>query len=506
MPVPGPTDVVDGVADRRREFLASAPHFDSDDDLLNTVFARRWESFAANLVRTDRGWLVTEFHQPGPGRAHGTVNAAAGHHIMEGRWLGDPQLIDDYVRFWYTAPEAEPHRYTEWIAWAAVESARLQDRWDVVSPLLSGMAHNFEAWHENLHPSGLYWAHDLADAMEFSISGDGLRPTINAYLYGNAAAISELATRTGDAALSHRFSEISDGLARRIVDDLYDPELGLFVTLPLGSLDDDAYLREASAERRMPSALSAVRPPSARQVVPARRVRELAGFVPWYFGITDDRIDAAGAVHQLADPDGFFGSYGLRTAEARHPRYRFAVASDLPRFLCRWNGPTWPFATSQVLTALSGLARQGRRDEHGELFVRLLRQYASSHLERDGEYRLDEDIDPDRGGWLTRAYRLEHEPERADIGRDYQHSTFADLVLSGLMGISHRDGVLRVDPLPAIRALGRVHVSNLRIARHDVDVTCDPATGMRLTVDRIVTARADIGALEVLVRGQAAGG
>ena len=31
---------------------------------------------------------------------HNTIVAPAGHHIMEGRWLRDDTVIDDYARFW----------------------------------------------------------------------------------------------------------------------------------------------------------------------------------------------------------------------------------------------------------------------------------------------------------------------------------------------------------------------------------------------------------------------
>jgi hypothetical protein len=33
---------------------------------------------------------------------HNTIVAPAGHHIMEGRWLRDDTIIDDYARFWRT--------------------------------------------------------------------------------------------------------------------------------------------------------------------------------------------------------------------------------------------------------------------------------------------------------------------------------------------------------------------------------------------------------------------
>jgi hypothetical protein len=480
------------------EILAAAPQLRCGDDELTAVFRRRWESFAHDVVRTPRGWVVTEFRQPGPGRAHGTVNAAAGHHILEARWLNRTEVVEDYLRFWFGAPEAEPHRYTEWIAWAAAEHARLHRAWDVVGGLLPGMLRTFRAWEDDsLHPSGLYWAHDLADAMEFSVSGDGLRPTINGYQFGNARAIAEIAGRAGDGETAARFAGIAERLRRVVVDRLYDERLELFTTIPMSPDGDAAYLATAGVDRRLPAGYRAAEVPGRPPVPGARDVRELAGFVPWYFGLPGDEVDPGPSVAQLRDPDGFAGPYGLRTAERRHPRYGFEVeGAELPRFLCRWNGPTWPFATSQTLTALARIARQTDDEGHGRLFLDLLRQYAGSHLV-DGEYWLDEFLDPDTGTWIARDWRLRNDPAKASVGRDYNHSTFADLVLAGLLGLGVDDDSVVVDPLPAAAELGWFEVSGLVLAGVEVAVGWSPAGGLALSAGGAVARRAGLGELRV---------
>jgi hypothetical protein len=37
------------------------------------------------------------------GGIYGNINAAAGHHITEGRWLRDPRFMDGLIRFWIGA-------------------------------------------------------------------------------------------------------------------------------------------------------------------------------------------------------------------------------------------------------------------------------------------------------------------------------------------------------------------------------------------------------------------
>lgn len=483
------------------EILRAVPEFRCGDELLTRVSRHRWESFARNVVPTPRGRLITEFRQPGPGRAHGTVNAAAGHHILEARWLRRTDVVDDYLGFWYRAPEAEPHRYTEWIAWAAREYARLHRAWSPVGELLPGMIAAFEAREaDSLHPSGLYWAHDLADAMEFSVSGDGLRPSINSYQFGNADAIAELARRRGDEATAARFERTREGIRRLVLDRLYDAELGLFATIPMSPDGEAAYVATADAERRMPPEYRERPLPGREEVSPDRAARELIGFLPWYFGLPGADIDPAPAVAQLADPEGFAGPFGLRTVEHRHPRYGFEVASTLPRFLCRWNGPSWPFATSQTLTALARIARARRDPADGALFLELLRQYAASHLDADGDYWLDEDLDPDTGAWLARDWRRRNDPDKALVGRDYNHSTFADLVFAGLLGVDVDEGGIAIDPLGAASGLGWFEVRGLLLAGVEVGISWSPEAGLRLSADGTTAHRPDLGFLRTETR------
>lgn len=484
--------------DHSADILGAAPEFRCGDATVTRVFRHRWESFAANVGRSDTGWVVTEFHQPGPGRAFGTVNAAAGHHILEARWLRRVDVAEDYIRFWFQSVDAEPHRYTEWIAWAALEFARLHRSWESAIDVLPGMIATFEAWDaDSRHPSGLYWAHDLADAMEFSVSGDGFRPSINSYQFGNAVAIAAIARRAGDISTAERFERTSDELRRLVLDRLLHPDLDFFATIPLSDDGEDAYVATADAERRMPRPYARLDPPSWPEVTPDRTARELIGYLPWYFGLPGDAVDPRPALSQLSDPDGFAGPHGLRTVERRHPRYGFDVRTTAPRFLCRWNGPSWPFATSQTLTALARIARDTGDESAGAQFVELLKQYAASHLEPDGSYWLDEDLDPDTGAWLTRDWRRQHDVERASIGRDYQHSTFADVVLSGLLGIAVGDEGLTVNPLPAASAFGWFEVTGLIIAGVSVDLDWAADRGFTLSAGRETVHRVDLGPLSI---------
>jgi hypothetical protein len=148
---------------------------------------------------------------------------------------------------------------------------------------------------------------------------------------------------------------------------------------------------------------------------------------------------------------------------------------------CQWNGPIWPFQTTQVLLGLANLLH----DYHQNVvtrddYWRLLRQYAAMHA-RDGRLDLEEDYDPATGRPIVGLARSHH----------YFHSGFVDLVMTGLIGIRPReDDMLEVDPLlPTGRALGWFRVQDVPYHGHRIAVTWD-ATGRHFGV-RGLTVQVD---------------
>ena len=85
----------------------------------------------------------------------------------------------------------------------------------------------------------------------------------------------------------------------------------------------------------------------------------------------------------------------------------------------------------------------------------MLHQYAASHkrILDDGTIKdwIDENMHPYSGIWEAREeLRADSwNPQRGgyERGKDYNHSTFCDLVLSGLFGIEYKEGVLTAHPL-----------------------------------------------------------
>ena len=85
----------------------------------------------------------------------------------------------------------------------------------------------------------------------------------------------------------------------------------------------------------------------------------------------------------------------------------------------------------------------------GDFFELLLRYAGCHYIERDGgrEMWIDENLDPFTGEWLARKKMIEAGRDDWDRGIDYNHSTFCDLIISGLAGISVSECGATVSPL-----------------------------------------------------------
>jgi hypothetical protein len=386
------------------------PFFECPDKSFEQIYYFRWWTFRKHLKHTPDGFVFTEFlDKVGHSGKYNTISCALGHHIYEGMWLRDKRYIDEYARFWYTGNEGnlQPHfhKYSNWGTWALYRRYLVnQDKAFIVS-LLDAFMHDFEMWTtEQGLDNGLYWQYDVRDGMEESISGSrrdkNFRPPLNSYMYANALAISKVAKMAGKGNISKEYARKAEKLRALIHELTWDKEAEFFkVRHPNGMLAD---------------------------------VREEIGFIPWYFNLPKSGYERAWL--QFINPKGFKAPMGITTAERRHPQFRSHGVGT-----CEWDGAVWPYATSQTLVALANVLRNYEQSivSKADYFDALL-TYAKSHRYRGKPY-IGEYLDEINGQWLK--------PD-SDRSRYYNHSTFCDLIITGLVGlVPQENDTLIVEPL-----------------------------------------------------------
>ena len=383
---------------------AEIPFFECPDREVEEMYYYRWWSFRKHLEKTENGFVFSEFlTRPLP------VSSAVGHQLMEGRWLQNQNYLDDYVHFWFRGAEGRQalHKYSNWIGDALYQRYLVtEDRTFVVS-MLDSLTADFKQWEqERLSAGGLFWQYDVRDAMEESISGSrtnmNLRPTINSYMFANARAIAALARLAGKPEIAREYDAQAARLKKLVQERLWNPDADFFEVLR-----DDGKLSGA---------------------------REETGFVPWYFELPAKESKYEPAWKQLTDRRGFSAPYGITTAERRHPQFRTHGYGH-----CEWDGAVWPFATSQTLVALANFLRDYRPSAVAarDYFDAFLTYTHSQHA--DGKPYIGEYLDETTGQWIN---------GKGGRSRYYDHSTYADLVITGLAGlVPHDDGFLEVSPL-----------------------------------------------------------
>ncbi len=390
---------------------ANVPFFDSPDAGLDEMYYFRWWSYRKHIkhITASEYICLTEFLP-----WENPVSSAVGHHVMEGRWMHDNTIIDQDLLYWLRGngggdgKQFDTHRFSSWTIWSAYQRYLVNNDKTFITGMLDDFIRDYKEWERtSLAPNGLYFRKEAADAMEESINGsrqaDFRRPTITSYMYGNALAIAAIARLAGKPDLAKDYDAKAAAIKKAEQDILWDKDAQFFK-----QQWPDGYLSS---------------------------FREEIGFVPWYFELPDKSKGYEVAWAQIKDDAGFNAPFGLTTAERRAPGFRTHGSGHS----CEWDGAVWPFSTSQTLVAMANVLNDYpqtviTKDD----YLKQLQAYAKSqHM--DGKAYIGEYLDENTGEWLRT------DKER---GRSYNHSTFCDLIISGLVGVHPQEGdSIEVRPL-----------------------------------------------------------
>lgn len=413
------------------KFLSeNIPLIDIPDKDIEETYYFRWWTFRKHIKHTEDGFVITEFlpKVPWSGK-HNTINCPAGHHVYEGRWLRNPAYVSDYIDFWLNNSGDGIRQYGFWVADAVLAFQKVHRNDLVLSDQIELLVDNYEKWERIRLDSGktLFWQEDGKEGMEVSVSGRilnggvpiggmaAIRPTMNSYMYGDAKAIAAMAELTNNQSIAQKFEAKARLIKQEVQHRLWNNELNFFTVLPKNYT------------------------PASKPV----NVRELIGYVPWYFNLPDDNPDYSNAWNKVMDTTGFHAPYGLTVCERSHAFFEINYTGHE----CQWNGPSWPYATTQTLKGLSNLLNNytNRGNVSKEDYYELLLQYSKSHSIVDEQGRkqkwIDENLNPFTGDWISRT-RLKtwdngtwsQAKGGVERGKDYNHSGFCDLVISDLLG------------------------------------------------------------------------
>ena len=442
------------------------PLFDCPQENFREMYYYRWWTLRKHIKRTPAGYGMTEFLvDRSYADRYNLIACAIGHHVMESRWLRDTTYLHQILRTWYYGNDGQAmtkmNKFSSWNPAALYEMWKVQGDTTFLLGLMPRLEEEYARWERtNRLPSGLYWQGDVQDGMEESISGGRkkqyARPTINSYMFGNAKALAAMSRMTGVTEKAAHYEQKADTLRNLIENRLWNENQQFFETLRGDS---------------------------------SANVREAIGYIPWYFDLPEVGSKYDVAWQQLLDEKGFSAPYGLTTAERRHPEFRSHGVGK-----CEWDGAIWPFATSQTLTALANYLNRSGSAITPQTFFQQMQLYVESQHHRGRPY-IGEYLDETNGAWLM------GDRERS---RYYNHSTFNDLMITGICGLRPQaDGSIVVNPLIPQGQWDYFCLDGVVYRGHVLTIIWDKngqryyqGTGLTLMVDgKVVANRKNLGKL-----------
>ncbi len=410
------------------------PLFECSDKEFEKVYYFRWWTYRKHIKSTDDGYVVTEFLPKVLwSDKNNVISAPVGHHIFEGRWLKNSKhYLKDYINYYLDNPDS-CHVYSTWFCYSIFMYAKTIGEFDFGEDFLEKLCRYYELWEEKRElKNGMFWSYDGEDAMEFSISGTpdmknrlkGIRPTLNCYMCADAWAIAQFAKFYNDKKTEEKYTKKYEQL-KSDIDKLF---VNGFYRAFHYKNDSEALTAIEKNEFEPP--------------------RELIGYIPWMFNIPKPGNEDL--FFLLSDEKYFKSEYGITTVERNHEKFLYKADHE-----CLWNGYVWPYATSQTLTALINVINNyPHGDKYKKLFIDILVQYAKSHkrIREDGKEVpwIDEVRHPLYDDWSSRTilkrWNWKEEKGGYERGKDYNHSTFNDLVISGIVGVNPEAETLEINP------------------------------------------------------------
>lgn len=463
------------------------PLFETSLSPLQEVYYYRWSLFRAHQRDLGSlGFISTEFINDVSWQASpwGILTNAANYQLREGRWCRDRRFKNDYADVLYNV-NPEPYQFSEVIADGVWQGYLVDGVESTVVKHLGRMREVYEGWNATLgfggfdDSKGMYYIQPLDDATEYTIAsidasggydgftgGEAFRPSINSYQYANALAIASIAELEGQSDVADEYRDKAETLKSLVQENLWNSTFEHFIDRYYVDNENVTYWDFI-------------------------RGRELVGYVPWTHDLPDDDEVYAQAWKHLLDSDKLAGEAGMRTVEPSYEYFMRQYRYEGSQPECQWNGPAWPYQTTQALTALANLLDHYPTSSDAGIISKadynaLLLQYANLHYnpDRNGILDLEEDYYADTGAPIVGLARSPH----------YFHSGFIDQIISGFVGIRpSADDILEVNPLaepstPYFR-LERVLYHGHDVAvQWDADGTQYGTSGLQVEIDGEVVA------------------
>jgi hypothetical protein len=493
---------------------ANLAAFQCSDPMLQKMFYHRAYTLRKNMMNPQLGSLRWPTQSEGRWRSTwypNVISYGAAHQIREARWLANSAYWTGHLRTWANNQKADhvypshvtpagpsDGQYTDWITSTAWDGFLVHPDKALLAELVDKLADNVRGWQQVYDSdgdgllmvdshwwTGMEYQPSFFFFSEYQTSADFYQPAkpvnlervdLTAFNFGNAQTVARIYKLLNQPEKAKEFDALAQKIASAVGEKMWDKEKRFFYSL---RADDD---------------------------VPAT-VKEVIGVYPFYFGMLSAGKGFEAAWDSILDPGQFWTPWPVASVSKECPAYSQDgwPQAQSRAVACMWNGPTWPHANSIVLSAMARTLRSNReagteksslltREKLWELFTSFTK---AQYREQDPVYPwTGEFYNGESGVWKTAE-------------RDYNHSTWLDILIPEIVGLVPRDDeILEIDPLMPPGALSHFTLDGQRYHGHDITIVWDAPddddrhgdgrSGLDVYVDgRLVAENAELARLRI---------
>ncbi|MFH0988798.1 MAG: trehalase family glycosidase [bacterium] len=423
-----------------KEYFGTVPGFTCSDDYLTRYYWYRWYGLKLNTQYGNEGNYKRPFVCEGIGYFRAPITYSAQGHIVETRWMHDPELARGILQC-FIDNQRDDGGFRGYI--------------DV------NHYRNEMFYHANWGNS-LLQLHSIHPSLEYLQEVfDGLKRYVGYFDKERDEEVSGLYDidnhyETGQEYM-HRYLAVdlkadqdNWGIVFRLkgVDVtvyLYELKKALAHFADLLGKNDEADLWNLEAARIKTAILSIMWDPDQEMffdVDPATgkrtQVKATTCFYPYFTDIVD-ASHLAGLKRHLFNPNEFWTPYPVPSSSVDDKYF-----SDVPhwkgkRMNCPWNGRVWPMTNSHIAEALASCAI---RFHDGELRKKAV-EFISTYIKM-----LFFDGNPKKPNCFEHYNPFSGKPSSYRGIDDYQHSVINDLILKYVCGIRPEEYSVTIDPFP----------------------------------------------------------
>jgi hypothetical protein len=444
------------------DFFASVPQFRCSDPYLMTAYWYRWYGLRLNTIYGGEGNYEYPVVCEGIGYFRAPISYSAPCHMLDNRWMHDPDLARGSLRT-FIANQRADGGFRGYIDLSHYRQEMFYHaNWGRAVMAL-----------DSVHPSDEFLSEAYAGLKRYAGYFDRERDEEVSGLYDI-----DNHYETGQEYM-HRYTAVDPNADRDNWGEVFRLK-GVDVTVYVYKLkralavmarrlgkDDEAELWDMEADRTREAVRATMWDPDQEMFFDVdpktgmrTGVKAATCFYPYFTDIVA-KEHLPGLKRHLLSPKEFWTPWPVPSTSADDPTFSAEPVWKGKRMNCPWNGRVWPMTNSHIMEALATSARRFND--------RRLEKAASDFLAKFIRM-LFFDQDPKRPNCFEHYHPFTGQPSAYRGVDDYMHSWVNDLIVQHVMGIQAEPGVVHVQPLSMGVAEARIRDIKIQGSTFDVVV------------------------------------